>query len=472
MGLYRCAACGSPNVMSDTQTGGIKYDFVKGAVGTIALGAGGAVAGITNQQQRVFKCPDCGVTLTYPMPEEIKQAIDLGVMSATAREHFQIHGVEIPWNVIKEQYVNIEHDSEDEWNKLLKSHTAEMNKYKSSELQLIRRIIIENIEDFQSELSHIGGPEDNFEELQAAWELNAQARQREYNKAKTAIQDKCDKAVARIIENSENEKAKLSNHLRELKEEQDSLQAEFSTLNFLKRQRKKEIDNRLNQIALERNSVNEQAKELSASVSELREKQKQKSSSEFLNKKAQIDKQYPLEANPAEHREMLRKKEKYIHDNLKDSHLLSKIVLYEYIKGEIMLLTYPKGGSICFTDDPITAYSDTDNTCCRPASDVAELYDVFKDELSSMLGIEVFEKEFAGRSRMPALIRVRGLTHNLYEAGFLGRTLINHNYHYYPIDKNLQDVVSDVDTSAKKSGQIGDRPYARGRSFDPSHYGE
>lgn len=137
-----------------------------------------------------------------------------------------------------------------------------------------------------------------------------------------------------------------------------------------------------------------------------------------------------------------------------------------------MLLTYPKGGSICFTDDPITAYSDTDNTCCRPASDVAELYDVFKDELSSMLGIEVFEKEFAGRSRMPALIRVRGLTHNLYEAGFLGRTLINHNYHYYPIDKNLQDVVSDVDTSVKKSGQIGDRPYARGRSFDPSHYGE
>lgn len=50
MGLYRCAACGSPNVMIDTQAGGIKYNYLKGAVGTVLLGVGGAAAGIGSQQ--------------------------------------------------------------------------------------------------------------------------------------------------------------------------------------------------------------------------------------------------------------------------------------------------------------------------------------------------------------------------------------------------------------------------------------
>ena len=45
MALYRCAACGSPNVVTDTQIGGLKYDYLKGAVGTAILGAGGAAAG-------------------------------------------------------------------------------------------------------------------------------------------------------------------------------------------------------------------------------------------------------------------------------------------------------------------------------------------------------------------------------------------------------------------------------------------
>lgn len=31
MALYRCAACGSPNVVTDTQIGGLKYDYLKGA---------------------------------------------------------------------------------------------------------------------------------------------------------------------------------------------------------------------------------------------------------------------------------------------------------------------------------------------------------------------------------------------------------------------------------------------------------
>ena len=52
MALYRCAACGSLNVVTDTQIGGLKYDYLKGAVGTAILGAGGAAAGMKNQQDR------------------------------------------------------------------------------------------------------------------------------------------------------------------------------------------------------------------------------------------------------------------------------------------------------------------------------------------------------------------------------------------------------------------------------------
>ena len=67
MALYRCAACGSPNVATDTQTGGISYNYKKGVVGTVVLGAGGAVAGIENKNQTIYKCADCGMVLSYPM---------------------------------------------------------------------------------------------------------------------------------------------------------------------------------------------------------------------------------------------------------------------------------------------------------------------------------------------------------------------------------------------------------------------
>ena len=49
MSLYRCAACGSPNVVKDSQAGGVSFNYKKGIVGTVVLGAGGAAAGIENK---------------------------------------------------------------------------------------------------------------------------------------------------------------------------------------------------------------------------------------------------------------------------------------------------------------------------------------------------------------------------------------------------------------------------------------
>lgn len=108
MALYRCAACGSPNVVTDTQKGELKYNYWKGAVGTAVLGGGGAVAGVTNKTEHVFKCPDCGITLTYPMDAETCAAINMGVASAEARNNLTLHGLAAPWEFFTSKYKNIE----------------------------------------------------------------------------------------------------------------------------------------------------------------------------------------------------------------------------------------------------------------------------------------------------------------------------------------------------------------------------
>lgn len=108
MSLYRCAVCGSPNVVTDTQTAGVGYDYGKGLVGTLLFGSGGAAAGVRSKQQKVFKCPDCGQTLTYSMDEETKRAIDMGVMDADSRNKLRLLGVPVSWDFLKKKYKNIE----------------------------------------------------------------------------------------------------------------------------------------------------------------------------------------------------------------------------------------------------------------------------------------------------------------------------------------------------------------------------
>lgn len=109
MSLYRCAACGSPNVVTDTQKEG--YDYVKGAIGTVVLGVGGAAAGINGKTKQVYKCPDCGLTLNEPMAFEIKTLIDIGVMSPSARSNLKLAGVPVDWQTFTRKYKNIEKDA-------------------------------------------------------------------------------------------------------------------------------------------------------------------------------------------------------------------------------------------------------------------------------------------------------------------------------------------------------------------------
>lgn len=117
MSLYRCAACGSQKVMLDTQYNGVGYDYLRGAVGTVVLGVGGAAAGIKSQNTQVYKCTECGITLSYTMPEEIKLAIDIGVLDEKARSNLKLaNGIPMYWDVLKNRFKNIEKGPADEAN--------------------------------------------------------------------------------------------------------------------------------------------------------------------------------------------------------------------------------------------------------------------------------------------------------------------------------------------------------------------
>lgn len=113
MAQYRCAACGSKNVVTDTETGGVKYNYVKGAVSTVVLGVGGAAAGIENKTQQVYKCASCGLSLTYAMPEGLKAAIDLGVEDVEARNNLNFNGIPVDWDYLTTKYPNIERGAAD-----------------------------------------------------------------------------------------------------------------------------------------------------------------------------------------------------------------------------------------------------------------------------------------------------------------------------------------------------------------------
>lgn len=75
MSLYRCAVCGSPNVVKIEKNDGFSYS--KALAGTAVFGTVGAVAGINGKKSYAYSCPDCGTTLPQPMDSVTKEKIDL-----------------------------------------------------------------------------------------------------------------------------------------------------------------------------------------------------------------------------------------------------------------------------------------------------------------------------------------------------------------------------------------------------------
>lgn len=143
MALYRCSACGSPNVVIDAQKEG--YDYLKGAIGTVLLGAGGAAAGINAKNKQVFKCPDCGLTLSESMSFEIKTLIDIGVSCPSARNTLKIGDVPVSWDYFTRKYNNIEKDTitnvSIETNNPIQNTTTTLNNELSNAKPILRGIV-------------------------------------------------------------------------------------------------------------------------------------------------------------------------------------------------------------------------------------------------------------------------------------------------------------------------------------------
>lgn len=106
MSLYRCAACGSPRVVESSEQSG--YSYSKGLLCTLILGGGGAAAGINGKTKKVYKCPDCGLTLDKPMSNDLQFAIDVAaVRSDPEKRIVEFQGHQLSWDTLARTYKNI-----------------------------------------------------------------------------------------------------------------------------------------------------------------------------------------------------------------------------------------------------------------------------------------------------------------------------------------------------------------------------
>lgn len=252
MALYRCAACGSPNVITDTQTGGISYNYAKGVVGTAILGAGGAVAGLESKITGVFKCKDCGITLTYPMPNEIKMAIDLGVRDPKSRNNLKSpSGIRLDWNFLRTKYKNIEDGFADAFKNDIDGFVKSFNATK----EFYDRILA-----FDDELVP------HLNKHQAEWEQSVKEQEEAKKKEFEAIDEK---VAAEIEETCKELEAKLASELSavsdkiaSLKKEQEEAEKQLSALSAFKIFARKQLKDTIEATTNKINQLNEKTQKL------------------------------------------------------------------------------------------------------------------------------------------------------------------------------------------------------------------
>ena len=393
MSLYRCAACGSPNVVKDSQAGGVSFNYKKAIVGTVVLGAGGAAAGIENKTQVVYKCPDCGVTLTYPMAAEEKAAIDAGVLSATARERLSVYGIHTPWTYFTKKYAHIESGFADEEIKRNEAHAATIKEINTQTMRSIADAIIEDYQSYQVEVSLLEHSETDVNERQANWEATAknvlEARQCEKEQAEKALRAELEKALEKIGNETRIELADLTSKTEALATEAEKLNTELPSLGLFKWKRKKEINERLLQIEGETVSNNEKKSKLDASQRSTSRALTEKMEADLSQKKDEIDKKYPLEESPIEHKEKLLKKKAYLDYIRENGQYIEKkraardIVVYKFIE----FVSFDSKTRIALS---ITNNSDqNDNYYIYPMSDVVEVYGMLVEKLSEILNLDV-----------------------------------------------------------------------------------
>lgn len=301
MALYRCAACGSPNVVADTQNEG--YNYVKGAVGTAILGVGGAVAGINGKAKRVYKCPDCGLTLNKPMSLEIKTAIDIGVSSPETRKYLKLDGIVVGWEVFERKYKNIEKDiatSTSTQRSISESKTPattkRLNDLTREELNDLKQQI--QYADTKYAISELAYKEETkFIDAQRKEKLNA-----EMNKLRTSLEKSAKDTLERTMQT-------LTTAKEDYTERKDKAEQSLNTLGFLqfseKSRAKKEVATMIDKLDDVNRSINNAQWKYAAEMRDV--DQKLKARQEQLVKEIRTEKKYPRIPDEPSYLEILHK---------------------------------------------------------------------------------------------------------------------------------------------------------------------
>lgn len=334
MALHRCAACGSPNVATDTQAGGISYNYKKGVVGTVVLGAGGAVAGIENKTQTVYKCADCGMVLSYPMDAETKNVIDLGVRHAEARENLKLYGISVSWDFLKNKYKNIEEGFADEMIRMRNESEAQLRKMTTD---FIAGQVLEKLNAIQADLIAYEKGIDNYDELQQAWEQASKSvllnREKALDEAVASLNADIKQQLEQAKSTAMASNRKLEAKEQSLTAEKEMLTVKLSSLGLFKFAEKKATQNRIEEIEKELAGLSKKNADLKSDL----QKEVQKLKDTLASRKEQlpdeIEKKYPLGESPMQKKAKLELISEWFR-SIKESpewrldHVLGEVVAY------------------------------------------------------------------------------------------------------------------------------------------------
>ena len=299
MALHRCAACGSPNVATDTQAGGISYNYKKGVVGTVVLGAGGAVAGIENKTQTVYKCADCGMVLSYPMDAETKNVIDLGVRHAEARENLKLYGISVSWDFLKNKYKNIEEGFADEMIRMRNESEAQLRKMTTD---FIAGQVLEKLNAIQADLIAYEKGIDNYDELQQAWEQASKSvllnREKALDEAVASLNADIKQQLEQVKTAAMDSNRKLAAKEQSLTAEKEMLTIKLSSLGLFKFAEKKATQSRIEEIEKELAELRKKVSDLKSDLQKEIQKLKDSLTSRKEQLSGEIEKKYPLGESP------------------------------------------------------------------------------------------------------------------------------------------------------------------------------
>ena len=334
MALHRCAACGSPNVATDTQAGGISYNYKKGVVGTVVLGAGGAVAGIENKTQTVYKCADCGMVLSYPMDAETKNVIDLGVRHAEARENLKLYGISVSWDFLKNKYKNIEEGFADEMIRMRNESEAQLRKMTTD---FIAGQVLEKLNAIQADLIAYEKGIDNYDELQQAWEQASKSvllnREKALDEAVASLNADIKQQLEQVKTAAMDSNRKLAAKEQSLTAEKEMLTIKLSSLGLFKFAEKKATQNRIEEIEKELAELSKKNADLKSDLQKEVQKLKDTLASRKEQLPGEIEKKYPLGESPMQKKAKLELISEWFR-SIKESpewrldHVLGEVVAY------------------------------------------------------------------------------------------------------------------------------------------------